>query len=246
MGRSTGTWTGGRTRGWTGKWARATAIAWAIGWTALQAGAGEPASAGRGPVGQTALLSAAEAEALVRRIDFEGMPRDEAARIGPEGAARLASMLADPAERAHHGRILLALGCAAQPGALEAIEAWEANAGLTGEIDRAGFRAWQLLPFALAELSRADARALGRLEARFDSVPPRWSFRQFKGGRLQQMQRRAVASALAETGLPAAARALDALAQRTGDPDLARHLSGVRAGMVAPEVAPGETLEAPR
>jgi hypothetical protein len=187
-----------------------------------------PARLGAAP---TDPLGIEETETLVRRIDYEGMSEDEAARIGPAGAARLVEMLADPEERPHHARILLALGSCGGAGALEAIQAWSAGLPASGELDRATFRAWQNLPFALGRLARREPRAVAELADRFDAAPPGWSFRHFRGERLRGLAQRAAATALAETRLPEAAQALDALARRPRPPEIAEHLRAVQAEM---------------
>ena len=171
-------------------------------------------------------LGAAEAEALVRLRWFEGLPADTARRIGPAAADHLATLLADPAEASHHANILVALGHAAHPGAFEAIDAW-ARAPRSGEVDRATFRAWQALPHAWGHLAAVDPRALGRLKAALTSGPPPWHFRHHIGAKLAGLQRRAAATALAATGLPAAADALRP--GRSGDPDFEAHLAEMRA-----------------
>ena len=142
-----------------------------------------------------AVLTLAETENLARRVDYEGLPEDEAARIGPQGAARLVEMLADPDEKPHHARILLALGIWGGDGALEAMRNWASMAQAEGELDRDRFRAWQILPFALGKLAQRDPRAVAELATRFDAEAPRWSFRQFRGARLQDLERRAAATA---------------------------------------------------
>ncbi|MEZ4331984.1 MAG: hypothetical protein R3F35_09515 [Myxococcota bacterium] len=193
---------------------------------------------GPAAVAQTAAsplwLTVEETESLVRRIDYEGMPRAEAERIGPAGAARLVEMLADPAERTHHARVLLALGTCGAPGALEAIRAWAASAPRAGELDRARFRAWQMLPHALGRLASHDPRAVEELVARFDAGPPAWTFRHFRGNRLQRLERRAAVSALGESDRPEAARALEGLMRRGLDPELADHVRAARAAMAVP------------
>lgn len=189
------------------------------------------ALAAAGSSAQTGIqtLGIEEAEQLVRAQWFEGLPEDEAARIGPEGAARLVEMLADPAERAHHANILIALGLCAQPGVFEAIAAW-ADRPRVGELDRSTFRAWQALPYALGHLAHQDPRALERLEARLLTDPaPTWHFRHHRGARLSRQSRRAAASALALSGLPAARRALDRAGQDVSDADLEAHLESMRA-----------------
>jgi len=173
-------------------------------------------------------LGVEESEQLVRAQWFEGLPEDEASRIGPEGAARLMVMLADPAERAHHANILVALGLCAQPGVFEAIAEW-ADRPRSGELDRSGFRAWQALPYALGHLASHDPRALERLESRLlTDPPPTWHFRHHRGARLARQSRRAAASALALTGLPAARRALDRAGQDVSDADFEAHLESMR------------------
>ncbi len=171
-------------------------------------------------------LDAGEAEELVRLTWYEGLPAAEARRIGPEGAERLAEMLADAAEAAHHGKILVALGHCGAPGAFEAIDAWAA-VPRTGQVDRATFRAWQALPHALGYLADRDPRALGRLAGLLNAPAPTWSFGRNHGAELQTLQRRAAATSLAETGLPAAAASLRG--GRSADPDFEAHLAAMRA-----------------
>ncbi|MBW2424425.1 MAG: hypothetical protein JRG86_09255 [Deltaproteobacteria bacterium] len=173
-------------------------------------------------------LDADAAEALVRARFFEGLPRDEAERIGPEGAARLIEMLADPAERRSHSNIVLALGYCAQPGAFEAIGDW-ADAPREGEIDRDTFRTWQVLPFALGHLARSDRRALERLEVRLAAPAPGWHFRHHRGARLHRLALRSVLTSLAESGLPEAGVLLDRAGRDLSDPDLHAHLEEMRA-----------------
>lgn len=192
-----------------------------------------------GPVGAApgGLLGVEQTEALVRRVDYAGMPQDEAARIGPAGGARLIEMLADPEERPHHARILLALGSWGGSGAIEAIRSWRAGLPAKGELDRGTFRAWQSLPFALARLARQEPGVVADLTGRFDADPPGWSFRQFRGERLRALEQRAAATALAETRLPEAVQALEALANRPHPPALAEHLQAVQAEMqIGPQV----------
>lgn len=168
-------------------------------------------------------------ENLVRQIHFEGLPEAEVARIGAAGAARLIEMLADPAETPSHARILYALGLIGGPDAYDAIAAWVASQPTAGEIDRDRFRAWQALPFALGRLASRDPRALRDLEACFAADPPGWTFRHFGGSRLQALERRAAAGALAETGLPEAQRILDGVERDAADPALVGHVRALRA-----------------
>lgn len=177
---------------------------------------------------QGGALSLGETEDLVRARHYEGLPEEEAQQIGPEGCARLVEMLADPEEARHHAQILLAIGHCGPEGGLEAIAAW-ADRPREGEIDRATFRAWQALPFALARLADHDARAVARLTARLaDERPPRWTFRHHRGDRLVKLNRRAAALGLAETDDPAAEAALERAARDARDGSLRAHFERAR------------------
>lgn len=208
--------------------------AFALGLLGLLLSAPAPAqTAGDGSEGPVVWLDVAETEALVRVRHYEGLPEEASQRIGPEGCARLVELLADADERRHHATILVALGRCGPEGGLEAIEAWvegfEREAG-EGEIDRARFRAWQVLPFALSALAEHDPRAVDALAARLEEgLAPAWRFRHYRGAKLQQLGRRAAANGLAETGRPAAARALDRAGRRASDPALREHLLEARA-----------------
>lgn len=173
-------------------------------------------------------LSIEETEQLVRATYFEGMPEEEATRIGPTGAARLVEMLADPEERSSHGQIMLALGLCGSPSALAAIETWIAQPRV-GEVDRKTFRAWQALPFALGHLARSDPRALRRLETMMNEAAPEWTFRRYRGARLRRLERDSAVTSLAETGLPEARQMLDRASQNASDAQFEQHLRDARA-----------------
>jgi len=172
-------------------------------------------------------LSVEETLSLIRSVHIEGIPENEASRVGPEGAAQLIKILQDPGEAATHANVLIVLGYCGQPGSFEAIEQW-ASIDRSGEIDRNTFRAWQALPYALGHAARFDHRALVALEAQFEKPAPRWTFRHHRGARLHRQSVRASATALAMTGLPEAARALDRVARWTTDADFDEHLRAVR------------------
>jgi len=174
------------------------------------------------------MLTIAETEDLVRADYFEGMPQEEAMRIGPAGAQRLVEMLADPEESRSQGQILLALGLCGSPDAMAAILGWIATPR-TGEIDRDTFKAWQALPYALGHLARHDRRALGQLERLMHADAPDWTFRHHRGARLFRLARRAAANSLAETGLPEARGALDRAGQDASDARFQEHLQSLRA-----------------
>jgi len=184
-------------------------------------------------VAEAQMLTVPETEALVRATYFEGMPEEDAARIGPAGAERLVGMLFDPEERRSHGRILLALGLCGSPDAMDAILDWvvafDAAATRSGEIDRSAFKAWQALPYALGHLTRFDRRAVGHLEALMNAQAPSWTFRHHAGARLRDLARRSAATSLARTGLPEARRALDRADRDASDARFEEHLRGARA-----------------
>lgn len=182
----------------------------------------------------TGLLGVEETERLARRFDYEGLPESERYAIAPEGGLRLVEMLADPAERPSHARILLLLGDWGGPGAFEALRDYASRSLGAGELDRDRFRAWQALPFAFGRLATRDARAVEALSACFDAGPPAFSFRHFRGDRLRAIERRAAVSALVETQLPEADRVLDDVMRRGGlEPGLAEHVREARAAVRA-------------
>jgi len=180
------------------------------------------------PLGQADPLGAVEAEALVRQVYYEGLPLDEARRIGPAGADRLAHMLADPAEAPHHANIVMALATSGQPGAFDALQAW-ARQPRVGEVDRATFRAWRALPHALGQLADADSRAIDRLAVELDGGTETWTFRHYDAARLARLRRRAAATSLAMTGRPEAVSHLRRARRATSDLDLRAHLFEVEA-----------------
>lgn len=187
------------------------------------------------------MLTVAETEALVRASYFEGMPEDDAARIGPAGAERLVEMLLDPAEGRSHNQILLALGLCGSPGALAAILDWTtaldgvaavdgvATLNKVATLDRNTFKAWQALPYALGHLAHSDRRAVGLLETLMNAEAPGWTFRHYTGARLVDLARRSAATSLALTGLPEARGALDRAGGRASDARFEAHLRNVRA-----------------
>jgi hypothetical protein len=185
------------------------------------------------------MLTVAETEALVRASYFEGMPEEDAARIGPDGAERLIEMLFDPEEGRSHAQILLVLGLSGSPDAMAAILSWSSNfsgvatfrgvAPRTGEIDRDTFKAWQVLPFALGHLARFDRRAVVYLESLMNEEAPSWTFRHHRGARLRNLARRSAATSLGLTGLPEARRVLDRMGRDASDARFEEHLRNARA-----------------
>lgn len=173
-------------------------------------------------------LSVDETVTLVRGVYYEGMPEEQAERIGPDGCAQLIEMLADPRESRSHAQVLLAIGICHPSGGFEAIRDW-ADTPREGEIDRATFRTWQALPAALGRLARHDPRALARLEAQLnESEAPTWTFRHHRGARLVSQSRRSAATWLARTGLPEAGAALDRVRGDASDQRFRDHLEGAR------------------
>ncbi len=168
-------------------------------------------------------LGAEGAEGLVRQHWYEGIPKAEVDRIDAEGATHLVSMLADPVEREHHANILIALSQCGQPGAYEAIEAF-ASSPPSGEVDRATFRAWQVLPFAWGHLAESDRRAIDRLATTLDAQSSGWTFRNFDSARVAKLNRRAAVTSLAMTGLPEARAHLVRKSRAAAEPDFAAHV----------------------
>jgi hypothetical protein len=177
------------------------------------------------------------AERLVRQTYYEGLPYEDARAVTGAGAARLAAMLLDPAERAHAANIVLALGIAARPGAYEVLVDVAAR-GSSGEVDRTEARLRTALPIAMGHLARSDDRAYAWLVARVDdtSGDPGWSSGSLVGPRLAaQLRRRAIAG-LALSGRPEADAILQQLAQPSqrrrvaapADPELAAIVATAR------------------
>ena len=177
---------------------------------------------------QESLLSVEETEVLVRARYFEGMPMDEAARIGPDGCERLLEMLSDSTDSGAHGQVLVAIGACGPDGGLEAIDAWAA--GLPeGEVYRATFRAWMALPRALSHLAEHDPRAMGRLGERLAAAEaPLISHKRHRGAKMLNLKRRGAATALAESGRDAARRHLDRALRRSSDGRFDAHLAEAR------------------
>jgi hypothetical protein len=172
------------------------------------------------------------AEALARTVYFEGVPYAEARRLTDAGAARLAEMLADPAEARHHAQIAEVLGMSGRAGAYEAI-ARAAAAEPTGEVDRAAVRERVAILAALGHLARSDDRALADLvaAATASGPAPAWRHGRLRGPRLAALLRRSALSGLAISGRSEAAEVLQQLlfeARRAragaGEPELVRHL----------------------
>lgn len=154
----------------------------------------------------------AEAEALVRLVYYEGLPYADAAAVSPAGAARLAEMLADPAEAAHHANIVFALGVSAHAGAFESLAAFADAA--EGEVSRDTFRALRSVPFAMGHLSRQDPRALAWLSGRVHRKgAPDWQCGRHRGDRIARLQRRLALAGLGLSDRPEAAEIL----QRASD-----------------------------
>ncbi len=112
------------------------------------------------------VASAAEEDPVadwVRQTWFEGVPHDEARALDQAACDRLAELLADPAEAAHHRKAIEALGIAGRPGAFEAIAA-HASAG----DDRGARRTRRAVAHAMGRLAGHDDRALAWLLAHSD------------------------------------------------------------------------------
>jgi hypothetical protein len=166
--------------------------------------------------------SVSDAEELVVAVYYEGLPYDDARALDDAGVARLAEMLADPGESTHHGNIVLALGMSGGSGAFEALTGF-ASSPVTGEVDRAEFRARTQLGRAMGYLCHDDPRALAWLLRRAgrERTAPGWSFRQHRGDRLASLLEDQVLVGLAMSGTPSARTALERARAVGGDDDAA-------------------------
>jgi len=199
---------------------RAVAVA-ALSCLALISGAGARAD------------SAADAESLARGVYLDSFPAEKARALDAAGIARLASLLADPAEVATHANAILLLGASGHPDAFSALSSYAAAAA-TGEVSRERFRALTHVPLAMGWLAARDARALDWLEQTLarGAQDPGWSFRQQRGARLALLLEEHVLTGLALSGRPEAtpllasprgARAASVAASRRE-----RHLAALR------------------
>ena len=156
------------------------------GWPALLAASGALLL-----VAPSALASdAADAEALVLQVYYEGLPYDEASAITAAGSARLVELLSQPQTVAYHSNILAALGAAGHADAFPAIASYAA-AGRSGELDAASYRALRSIPLAMGHLAAIDDRALAWLEAGALAHPsdPGWGRGAMHGPRLAAQRR---------------------------------------------------------
>jgi len=176
----------------------------------------------------------AEAEELVGRVWFEGLPVERAAALGDEAGGHLAAILLDPERRPDHANALLALGACACGPAYEAIAGYHlAAAAEVGELPTPLYRAWQNVPAAMGLLARRDDRAIAWLEARAErAIPPgRARHRHHDEARIAQLQREAALNGLGMSGRDAADRALarvEARARSDGDARLGERAAEAR------------------
>jgi hypothetical protein len=174
---------------------------------------------------------AAEAEALVRAVWFEGIPYERARALTPAGVTRLIELLDDPALAEQHANIVVALGMSENPAAYPAL-ARLAEREPSGELGRAQYRVRNALPFALGHLARADRRALRLLERDLaEDRAPAWSFQSLSGERLRKLRLRSAISALGSSGLPEADELIAGVERRAEGRDraLAAHAAEARA-----------------
>lgn len=167
----------------------------------------------------------AAAEALVRQVWFEGLPLDRAAALGPAAGARLAGMLADPAEAAHHANVVMALGVCDCRSSFEVLARFSAL--LTSGADPHHARAARLaVPHAMGLLARRDARALAWLESRAATLTPG------PGDPAVRSRHTAVIQGLSLSRSPRATTLLgevEAAASARGDTAMARRAAQARA-----------------
>lgn len=170
--------------------------------------------------GAEAADPALEAETLVHRVYYEGIPYEETQDLDARAVARLGAMLRDPSEALYHANIVMALGMSGHRDAF-ALLAEYAERPLSGEVDRATFRARIRLAQAMGHLARRDPRALHWLlqRAAQPATAPGWYFRQQRGDRLAVLMQEQLLTGLALSGAPEAAAPLRRAAQRAGGSD---------------------------
>lgn len=153
------------------------------------------------PAATPAADGAREAEKLVREVYYEGLPPERARDLDDAGVARLAALLDEPAESAHHANALLALGMSGHPDAFGVLASY-ARRPIAGEVDRDTFRAHTRLYRAMGHLAREDPRALAWLLSRSQrpSAAPDWHFRHQAGARLATLLDEQILGALALSG----------------------------------------------
>jgi len=207
---------------------RAAALAVVAGAVAIAALLAAPAPARAG---------AAAAEALARTHYHEGIPLDAARAIDAAGAARLAELLADPAEEALHAQVVELLGMSGRPEAYACVQHFAAGLPRRA-VDHETFRKQVAVRIALGYLARSDDRALAELVAEASSRLPAPSdgSAPAQATRRAQGLRRAAVSGLGLSGRAQAASVLRRLAGdlRRGrvpadDPELARHVASALA-----------------
>jgi hypothetical protein len=177
-----------------------------------------------------AAASATDAEELVHALYFEGIPPERGRSLDEAAGNRLARMLADPAEAAHHANIVQALGLCGCGPAYEALRDF-AGRPRSGEIDRAELRAWSAVPNAMAHLADRDPRALAWLSAEAQAPRPlAVHHRHHSGKRLAAERHWAAIAALGLVGNDKADAILAALERRAPAQDaaLARRLGAAR------------------
>lgn len=165
-----------------------------------------------------------DAEALARRVYYEGVPYAAARALSDADAARLAAMLVDPREREWWPNIVVMLGIAGREGAYPALAA-AASAGSSGEVDRPAYKLQTAIPLAMGHLARSDPRALAWLEDRVRNGggEPGFSFRAMRAERLADQLRRLAVMGLGLSGRPEARPLLEAIA---GEGRAARGVAG--------------------
>ena len=141
---------------------------------------------------------------LVRGEYYEALPYSRARALQPAAVRQLATMLADPSERALHPNIVAALGMSGDPAAFAPL-AELAAAPRSGALDSAEYRTVLAMPPAMGHLARGDPRALAwLLAAAGRPTATAWTYRHLDGERLGRILQRAAISGLGISGLPGA------------------------------------------
>jgi HEAT repeat protein len=152
---------------------------------------------------------------------YEGVPYERAIELDELAIAGLIAVIEDPDRIDQHPNALVALGMNGHPDAFAVIADY-ADRGVSGELDRAEFRALRAVPFAMGHLARVDRDALRWLVRAVDVRGPGRRFAHMDSNRVERMMRRAAMTGLALSGHPRAERVLKRKA-RSRKPVVRRH-----------------------
>lgn len=174
-------------------------------------------------------LGAAEIEARVRQIYFEGYPSADGTTLTPQAVSRLAEMLVDPAEQEYWANIVLALGASGNPAALAPLADFAASEP-SGEVSGDLYAARVSLRVALGRLAHDHPPAMELLAslARDQRSQRAWHFQTLRGAKLSRALQRSAITGLAVSGRPEAVAVFDELHASGQGSELSSHIEASR------------------